>query len=59
MLIEGYDQKGRVEVQKLNYKCEIKLYRDLYTLGCNAAKKTKRDQTKQLNQISHKYINKI
>ena len=33
----GYDQKERVEVQRLNFKCEINLYR--LTLGCNAAKK--------------------
>ena len=23
----GYDQKGRVEVQRLHFKCEINLYR--------------------------------
>ena len=23
----GYDQKGRVELQRLNFKCEINLYR--------------------------------
>ena len=33
----GYDQKGRVEVQRLHFKYEINLYR--LTLGCNAAKK--------------------
>ena len=33
----GYDQKGRVEVQRLNFKCEINLYR--FTLGCYDAKK--------------------
>ena len=32
----GYDQKGRVEVQRLN------LYR--FTLGCNAAKKNQTGQ---------------
>ena len=32
----GYDQKGRVEVQMLNFKCKINLYR--LTLGCNAAR---------------------
>ena len=34
VLIRGYDQKVRVEVQRLNFKCEINLYR--FTLGCNA-----------------------
>ena len=39
----GYDQKGhRVEVQRLNFKCEINLYR--LTLGFNAAKKNQTGQ---------------
>ena len=42
----GYDQKGRVEVQRLNFKCEINLYRLI--LGCNAAKKYKQDKTKPI-----------
>ena len=33
----GYDKKGRVEVQILNFKCQLNLY--MLTLGCNAAKK--------------------
>ena len=39
----GYNQKGRVEVQRLNFKCEINVYR--LSLGCNAA--TKKKQTGQ------------
>ena len=47
----GYNQKGRVEVQRLNFKCEINLYR--LTLGCNAAKKKpNRTKLNQLNQIT-------
>ena len=42
----GYDQKGRVVVQRLTFKYEIILYR--LTLGCNAAKKTKQDKTKPI-----------
>ena len=38
----GYDQQGLVELQRLNYKCEINGY--MLTLGCNAAKK---NQTRQ------------
>ena len=38
----GYDQKGRVEVQRLNFKCKINMYR--LTLGCNAAKKNQTGQ---------------
>ena len=40
--IMGYDQKGRVERQRLNFKCEINLYSLI--LRCNAAKK-KQDKT--------------
>ena len=43
----GYDQKGRVEVQRLHFKCEINLYR--LTLGCNAAEKNKQDKTKPID----------
>ena len=39
LLEPGYDQKGRVKVQRLDFKCEIHFYRP--TLGCNATKKTK------------------
>ena len=42
----GYDQKGRVELQRLHIKCEINLYR--FTLGCNSAKKNKQDKTKAI-----------
>ena len=38
----GHDQKGRVEVQSLNSKCEINCYR--LTSGCNAAKKNQTGQ---------------
>ena len=42
ILVTGYNQKGRVEMQRLNCKCEINLYK--LTLGCDAAKKTKTGQ---------------
>ena len=42
----GYHQNGRVELQRLNFKCEINVYR--FTLRCNAAKKTKQDKTKPI-----------
>ena len=45
---KGYDQKGRVDVQRLHFKCEINLCR--LTLGCNAAKKIKQDKTKPIKQ---------
>ena len=37
-----YDQKGRVEVQRLNFKCKINIYR--LTLGCKAAIKNQTGQ---------------
>ena len=55
-----YYQKGRVELQRLHFKCEINLYR--LTLGCNAAKKTKHYTTKPIKinnpqiSIQKKYI---
>ena len=54
----GYDQKGGVELQRLNFKCEINFYK--LTFGCNVAKKTKQEKTKPLKpnnpQISIQYI---
>ena len=38
----GYDKKGRVELQRLNFKCEINLYR--LTLGFNATIKIQTGQ---------------
>ena len=54
----GYDQKRLVDLQNLNFKCEINVYR--FPLGCNhysyAAKKTKHDIIKP---NTHKYQCKI
>ena len=43
-IIVYYDQKGRVELQRLNFKCEINVYG--VTLRSNAAKQNKQDKTK-------------
>ena len=46
---EGYDQKGRVEVQRLNFKCEQICIGSLWNVM--QLKKTKQDKTKPIQNI--------